>query len=804
MESDEGSDLLGGFRFDAVAVAVVDREGLVVSWSAAAARLFGRGTREAMGVPLWEMLSPSGECRSVILAETVRAGHGRAGGTTVDFGVCPVPPTGHRVVMLLPSRQAVEWAQGISFFQALFAQGRIGVGVHDKDLRLVRTNISHGMFGQPAPGPGEPWEKGLNTADADCLRALLADVLRTGVPALGAQQSLRLADAPLRRPQVASISAFRLHDGEGRPNGVVALVENVTKQLRDQRHLALLHEAAARIGSSLDIRQTAHELADVLLTDLGSLVTVDLTEGVLAGDDPPAALGTRTPRLTRAAVACEDSRRAEPLLGEGDTYPMLPESPQLQRVRQGHAVTMSRDEAVGALSDPRLTDLLVPEGAGSLTVAPLLARGLGLGAVSVWRTERPEPLDSDELSLLSEIASRAALGIDNARRYAREHRAAVSLQERLLPRAAADIAAVEAEGIYRPATGRADIGGDWFDVVTLPSLRAALVIGDVIGHGLPATATMGRLRTAILTLADLELDPAEVLTRLDDLIQRLAAETVAEQKDAVGATCLYAVYDPVEARITLANAGTPPPVLISPDGAVSFVEAPPGPPLGVGGVPYESVALEPEPGSVLTLYTDGMLALTEYDDELGLWRLKEGLSSSWRPGIDLRDLGRRMLGELGDTQPRDDIALLMARTRVVDASHTANWQLPAAPESVAEARKLADDQLDAWGLDRLSLTTELIVSELVTNAVRYAGGPIGLRLIRDAAVLICEVSDPSNTQPRLVRAGDTDEGGRGLYIVAQCCQRWGSRYGHRGKTIWTEQSLDEQGTAFPPDMWAEE
>lgn len=591
-------------------------------------------------------------------------GRGTSAGGEVAFGVLPLPPDGQRIMLAARSETATEWAQGISFFRALLGQDRIGVAIHDGAQRRLRANAAPTMSAVNTP-PGEHWDARLYGPDARVLRDLIANVMRTGTPVLGKVQAMRLAEAPNRPPQVASVSAFRLDDGDGAPDGVAVLSYDATQEVRDRRHLALQQKAAARIGPSLDIQSTAQDLADVLVPDLGSCVTVDLAEGVLAGDNPPQILGWGAPRLTRVAVATEDEEWPPQLLGPGGAYPLLPDSPQLRMLQKGRTLTMTRDEVVSALNDAELAALFVPEHAHWVAVTPLLARGFGLGTVSVWRTAESEPLEDDELVLLTEISSRAALSIDNARRYTREHRAAVSLQERLLPRAAADIAAVEAEGIYRPATGGADISGDWFDVVTLPSLRAALVIGDVIGHGLPATATMGRLRTAILTLADLELDPAEVLTRLDDLIQRLAAETPAEQKDAVGATCLYAVYDPVAGRCTLANAGQPPPVLVTPDGRATFVESPPGPPLGVGGVPYQSVTVEPEPGSVLALFTDGLLGLTDFDADVGLERVRDGLASSWSPDAGLRDFGDGLLETLGDQQPRDDIALLMARTRVV-------------------------------------------------------------------------------------------------------------------------------------------
>jgi anti-sigma regulatory factor (Ser/Thr protein kinase) len=291
----------------------------------------------------------------------------------------------------------------------------------------------------------------------------------------------------------------------------------------------------------------------------------------------------------------------------------------------------------------------------------------------------------------------------------------------------------------------------------------------------------------VRTLAELELDPAELLTRADDLVQQLAGETDPEHRDVVGATCLYALYDPVTGRCTLASAGHPPPVVVGPGGAAHRIELSPGPPLGVGGMPFENTELGLEPGSVLVLYTDGLIAHHGPDLEAGMRWLTDELARLCRPGRALEEIGRALLA---DTDPalRDDIALLLARTRTLPAESVAVWEFPADPACVTEARTAATRQLAAWRLDELAFTTELVVSELITNAVRYAGSPIGLRLIRDH-LLVCEVSDPRNTQPRLRRARISDEGGRGLFLVAQLTSRWGSRYGQSGKTIWAEQPI---------------
>jgi serine phosphatase RsbU (regulator of sigma subunit)/anti-sigma regulatory factor (Ser/Thr protein kinase) len=431
---------------------------------------------------------------------------------------------------------------------------------------------------------------------------------------------------------------------------------------------------------------------------------------------------------------------------------------------------------------------VVPDDARSLVAAPLFARGRVLGSVQLWRTGREQPFDENDAHLVEEIASRAALSVDNARRYTRERKVALALQRSLLPGASVDESAAETFGAYLPASSSAGVGGDWYDVIPLSSLRLALVVGDVVGHGLEASATMGRLRTAVQALADMDLPPDELLTHVDDLVQRFPRES-GDPLSVLGATCLYAEYDPVCGRCRMASAGHPPPVVVGPDGHARFVELETGPPLGVGGMPCEVADLELAPGSVLVLYSDGLISGSDHDLAAGMRQLLGRLERDTRPRRSLERTGRDLLDALADGPRDDDTTLLLARVRPLPDGDTVLWELPADPAHVARARDLATGQLTAWGLDHLAFTTELIVSELITNAVRYGErGPITLRLIR-GDVLVCEVSDPSNTQPRLRRARTTDEGGRGLFLVAQLAKRWGSRYQQSGKTIWAEQEL---------------
>ncbi|WP_241562049.1 ATP-binding SpoIIE family protein phosphatase [Streptomyces hoynatensis] len=425
---------------------------------------------------------------------------------------------------------------------------------------------------------------------------------------------------------------------------------------------------------------------------------------------------------------------------------------------------------------------------------PLRARGATLGVAVFLRSHRPEPFDADDLLLAEEIGARAAVCVDNARRYTHEHHTSLTLQRSLLPRRLPEQAAVDVATRYLPADTGLGVGGDWFDVIQLSGARVALVVGDVVGHGLYASATMGRLRAAVRTLADIDLPPDELLTHLDDVLIRLRAETgrgdggepgEGQFADA-GATCLYAVYDPVSRMCSLARAGHPEPALVRPDGSVEFIGLPAGPPLGVGGLPFEATELRLPENSLLALYTNGLIEAGGHDLDLAMDELRNVLA---RPGSSLEATCDAVLREMldGDSRlrPKDDVALLLARTHALDASHVGVWDVPSDPTAVGRARELVNRQLADWGLPEAAFSTELIVSELVTNAIRHAGGPIRLRVIRENS-LICEVSDGSSTTPHLRRARTLDENGRGLFIVAQLTQRWGTRQTSEGKTIWAE------------------
>jgi anti-sigma regulatory factor (Ser/Thr protein kinase) len=439
--------------------------------------------------------------------------------------------------------------------------------------------------------------------------------------------------------------------------------------------------------------------------------------------------------------------------------------------------------------------------ASSRLVVPLRTKGPALGVVTFVRDRHPDPFGAADLPVADELVARAAVCIDNARRYTREHTAALMLQRSLLPRNLPRLSGVEIAHRYLPADITTGVGGDWFDVIALSGKRVGLVVGDVVGHGLRAAATMGRLRTSVHVLAQLDLPPDELLTRLDDLITQTAQERTAvagggagdtepdplPDDAALGVTCLYAVYDPVTGRCSMARAGHPLPAVVDPDtGSVSYPDLPAGPPLGLGGLPFESAEITLPEGSLLALYTDGLVQGRGRDRDTELDALRGVLADHRKPLDDLCD---RTVATLLPGPVEDDAALLLVRTHLLDRGQVATWELADTPEMVGRARSLATGQVGAWGLDgEVAFTTELVVSELVTNAIRYAAGPVQLRLIRDRT-LICEVSDTGHTSPHLRRAGNDDEGGRGLFLVAQMTQQWGTRYTATGKTIWAEQTL---------------
>jgi serine phosphatase RsbU (regulator of sigma subunit) len=556
------------------------------------------------------------------------------------------------------------------------------------------------------------------------------------------------------------------------------------------QHLDLLYEASVTIGTTLDMTRTAQELVQVAVPGFADHVTVDLATVVLQGEEPQAGGSTELRRVASGGIEHD-----APLRPAGTLITLVPDVAEESRFFGGPRSRIEPDLRASTewrLQGPELARMVLNHGIHSLITCPLRTHGGLIGIASFWRSRQAGPYQDDDQAAATELALKAAIAIDNGRRYTRERSTALTLQRSLLPRHLNVLPAVEVASRYLPADSRAGIGGDWFDVIPLSGTRVALVIGDVAGHGIHASATMGRLRTAVRTLADVDLPPGELLSRLDDLVINLTSDEQADitpggqlSAGEMGATCLYAVYDPISRHCTLATAGHPLPVLVTGGGAAQVASDHIGPLLGIGGMPFETTELDLAPGSILALFTDGLIESRHRDIDQGLARMCRVLAV---PAMSLEAAGDAVIDAMRTDRPADDAALMVIRTRALPASSVATWDIPADPAMVARARKLATDQLCTWGLAQAEYTTELVVSELVTNAIRHGAPPIQLRLIHDQT-LICEVTDASSTAPHLKRSRTLDEDGRGLLLVYGLTRSWGTRQTTTGKTIWCQQAL---------------
>ncbi|MFE0463922.1 SpoIIE family protein phosphatase [Kitasatospora sp. NPDC058965] len=672
---------------------------------------------------------------------------------------------------------------GAAILEALFTQAPIGIYVLDEQLRVVRYNTAaRGLRGLP---PDQVLGRRLGDIATGFrsteLRDLAHEVLRTGNPVRGFPLRGRPPAEPDREMAIA-VSMFRLAGLADGRTGLVVAIQNETEQERARDRLDLLHDAYRLVGTTLDPVTTAEQLAEVLVPALADAATVHVLDDLLRGEHRrvvPAA-----PDLPLRRVAFRTARGAWSSQHE-EVLEKLPfASPFTRVLEDGRPRLVARldGEDLWAGADPERAAVLAAAGVRSVLTVPLVApEDAVLGVLTLYRCDGAEPYTADDAELAAQIASRGSLGIDNAATYLRERATATTLQRHLLPSGTPQLSTVETAHLYLPATA----GGDWFDVIELPGARVALVVGDVFGEGVEAAADMGQLRTAVRTLADLELPPEELLNRLDGTARRLARRSGR----SAAASCVYAVYDPVTRQLSAAAAGHPAPLLATEGGELSRLALPVGPPLGVGAEerenPREAATVAVADGTVLCFYTKGLLAADEHAPAT----LRRVLAHTDR---SLPELADAVAYALADEQAEQDAVLLLARTRGLPEDRTASWTLPEDPTVVATARRLVTTQLTAWGLAGHAFEIELVASELITNAIRYGRAPIVLRLIRDR-YLTCEVADSSSTAPHLRHARSTDEGGRGLYLVMRLTDRWGTRYGPRGKTIWAESLVDGDG-----------
>ncbi|WP_210587667.1 SpoIIE family protein phosphatase [Streptomyces sp. GESEQ-35] len=783
------------------AVVTVDGAGTVTRWSPGAAQLLGYAPEEVVGRPVGDLLAdgdgPLPQARDgwtgeltfryrkhhplTLLVRTHALGRGRG----TEWLLVPAEPEGAPVG--LDDSAVLDW---------LFRDSPVALTVYDTELRFVGQNAAmSSMVGiSQQQRRGRQLRDVLTGPDTERWEQRMRQVLRTGTPVEGFTIRGRTPADP-DHDHVFSADASVLRSRAGRTLGVCVTVRDVTEQHLYRQRLAILNEASTHIGSTLDVRKTAQELADVAVPRLADFVSVDLLEPLLQGDEP----GPVTDRAVLRRMAHQSVRDGAPeavvKLGDIDIYPG--HSPPARCLAAGRPVllrAMDSDIAAWFADDPLRAARAEQYAFRSWLLVPVRARSVTLG-VTVFCRSRDEPFEEEDLRLAEEIVTRAAVSLDNARRFTRERNVSLALQRSLLPRQLPHQSALEAAFRYLPASSQFGVGGDWFDVIPLSGARVALVVGDVAGHGLHASAAMARMRTAVRTLADVDLPPDELLTQLDDLVTHLSDTEDGDSAEVpvsdTWATCTYMVYDPVSTTCSLACAGHPPPVLLTPDGTAAFVDVPVGPPIGLGGLPFETTELRVPEGSEIVLYTDGLIDLRATDVDDALERLREAIA---KPAASLESRCDAVLDGLLPGPPDDDVALLIARTRALHEDKVAVTDVPTDPAAVSGIRSWATDRLETWGLEEMTFVTELVVSELVTNAIRYGAPPVHLRLIKDTS-LVCEVSDTSSTAPHLRRARIFDEGGRGLLLVAQLTQRWGTRHNRSGKTIWCEQLLTDSITA---------
>ncbi|MGW7524515.1 SpoIIE family protein phosphatase [Streptomyces sp. NPDC054783] len=799
------------------AIAMLDEQGTVLGWTQAAERLVGHPAGDVVGRSAALVLPSSEEAATIsAFVEQCRTQKGWSGTTAVRHRDGRILTVSLRISMLWGQNGSVRWlvsmtdigklfreATNGSVRESLLTRAPIGIVVRDPQLRCTWVNDtmeSHDGISRDRR-LGQRSTDALPGVKAEALEAVMRQALRSGTARV--HEFRRRLPTSARQEHILAASFFCLQDAEGRALGVCAISVDVTESRRAHERLAILSEASTRLGSTLDVTQTSQELADLAVPLFADYAVVDLEHSVPFGEGAPVhigPMGERLPVFRRAGLASIRKGVPESPWVRGEPVPVPPGAPFTDILRTGRShLEPILDAAPGTWidQDPVRAQKIHENGMHSLMVVPIRARRVLLGVALFIRTEDPVPFQEDDLLLAEELVSRAALSLDNARLYAREHAAALALQRNLLPHRLRGGTAVEAASRYLPADMDIGVGGDWFDVIPLSGARVALVIGDVVGHGINATAAMGRLRTAVHVLAEMELPPDELLARLDDAIQRMSEEapdSPGQTPAVVGATCLYAVYDPVTRKCTMARAGHPPPAIVDPQGRVTFPDLPAGTPLGVGlGVPFEAVELELPEGSLLALYTDGLIETRDRDIDTGMHHLGTALA---QPGRSLEDLCTRAMETVPGQAPSDDVTLLLVRTHSLSPTQVSSWTLPCDQTAVRSARHMAACQLAEWGLEGLEDSTRLIVSELVTNAVRHSTGPIGLRLI-EHQVLTCEVFDTTDGSPRLRRVHTTDENGRGLFLVAQLSRRWGSRPVPGGKAVWSEQDFAPPRTHGP-------
>jgi PAS domain S-box-containing protein len=662
-----------------VASVVLDAQGRIVLWSPQAEELFGYSAQEALGQYAARIMVDEQYLDLVVklFADVLQTGEGWAGAFPIKHRDGSTRLVEFRNMRLLDDRGDV-YALGLAADQStvrrlerevalsarIVSQSPIGLAVLDTRLRYVSVNPAlERIDGVPAEEHiGRTIREVLPGLDADGLESAARQVLANGQPLVDVSSVGRTPADP-DEDHAWSVSLYRLEDALGTVLGVAASVLDITEQYRAgiaaetaRRRLALIADASARIGTTLDLDRTARELADVAVPELADVAAVDLLDAVVAGRR--SSLGPTEPAVIRALAVRADHAAAglEAADPPGEVARYGPDRLITECVRTGRPVLLAqvKDEDLPAIArSPEAAVLLARAGVHSYLAVPLIARGEVLGALDLKRTRNPRPFSEDDVLLARELAARAAVQIDNARWYQNARDTALTLQRSLLPSHPSVTGGLEVASRYQPAGATVEVGGDWFDVIPLEGDKTALVVGDVMGSGISAAATMGRLRTATKALTSLDLDPAKILEHLDRITDGL---------DHSIATCLYAVHDPHRRQCRIANAGHLPPALVRVGRPPELLDLPTGVPLGVGGVAFSTTTVDLVPGDQLVLYTDGLVETRRQSLDERLEELLALLDGPTRPLEELCDL---LLRTLHQPDNPDDVALLIARAQAL-------------------------------------------------------------------------------------------------------------------------------------------
>ncbi|WP_406390157.1 SpoIIE family protein phosphatase [Streptomyces sp. NBC_00887] len=756
------------------ALLVVDVSGTVLEWTQEAEEAFGRATPEAVGRPVWELLpATAGSADENPWSIVSRAG--------VDgLLIRPVvrEDGSHAWGVYRAELGEDEDPLGKALLKALFTLSPVGMQIADPHLRILRVNTAgSGVSGIPAHRlVGRRLDEVFRLSSPEATVAMVRAVLTTGEPAIDRILGVNPPSDP-DREHLYEVSVFPLQDPDGQVLGVASSVLDVTEREQALSRTQILNAVREDVGRTLDMDTTCAELVRVLVPAFADNAEVHLLDPVIRGNEPPVApVSPEVPlrRMAFAAVAPVPSS----------------EDPDLEPLRFPTAWSQSLTDLRPRLIVHPPAPATRPSEAHSAIITPLALRGGVLGTLSLHRSTGRSVFEQKDLDLALDLAVRMALHIDNARRYTREHTIALTLQRHLLPQGPPGRVALETAHFLRPGA----VGGGWFDVIPLSGARVAFTVGRVSGAGIQATIAMGQIRTAIQTLSSLDLECDELLARLNDTVARLAAERSAPGpvhascEEELTAGCLYGIYDPLTLRCTIALAGHPPPLIAHPGAEDTVIpDIPQAPPLGTGtdGAVFASTSFDLSEGSIIGLHTEAFLP---QEDPRAVARREELQEILADTGRSLDTLCEEMVRKAAPEGYDTDAILLLVRAQALEADRVATWELAADPAAVATAREWARRRLAGWSLDELTFGTELIVSELATNAIRYGRPPLELRLI-NGPTLTCEVSDSSLVAPHLRHAQATDEGGRGLFICAELAQRWGARFTSEGKTIWTEQEM---------------